>query len=97
MYMNAFPGQQPGERYVSKKAHNDGSLQPAAKIVAVIKIGAHTSHGPAGRTVGKAGAGNCCIKLTIASPKALAAHHRDLEQDDPQTETDCCRVPTMWQ
>jgi len=29
--------------------------------------------------------------------KALAARHRDLEQDDPQTETGCCRVPTMWQ
>ena len=69
--MKAFPGQQPGERSVSKKAHNDGSPQPAAKIVAVIKIGAHTSHGPARRTVGKAGAGNCCIKPTIASPGHL--------------------------
>ena len=66
--MNAFPGQKPGQRYVSKKALNDRSPQPAAKIVAVIKIGAHTSHGPARRTVGKAGAGNCCIKLTIESP-----------------------------
>ena len=64
--MKAFPGQQPGERSVSKKAHNDGSPQPAAKIVG-IKIGAHTSHGPARHTVGKAGAGNCCIKPTIAS------------------------------
>ena len=69
--MNAFPGQQPGERYVSKKAHNDGSPQPAAKIVAVIKIGAHTSHGPARRTVRKAGAGNFCIKPTIAPPRHL--------------------------
>ena len=43
-----------------------------AKIVAVIKkIGVHTSHGPARRTVGKAGAGNCCIKLTIASSRHL--------------------------
>ena len=49
--MNAFPGQRPGERYVSKKAHIDGSPQPAAKIVAFIKIGARTSYGPAGRLV----------------------------------------------
>ena len=69
--MKAFPGQQPGERSVSKKAHNDGSPQLAAKIVAVIKIGAHTSHGPARRTVGKAGAGNFCIKPTIATPGHL--------------------------
>ena len=69
--MNAFPGQQPGERYVSKKALNDGSPQPAAKIVAVINIGARTSHGPARRTVGKAGAGNCCIKPIMASPGHL--------------------------
>ena len=68
--MKAFPGQKPGERSVSKKAHNDGSPQPAAKIVG-IKIGAHTSHGPARHTVGKAGAGNCCIKPTIASPGHL--------------------------
>ena len=78
--MNAFPGQQPGERYVSKKAHNDGSPQPAAKIFTVIKIGAHTSHCPARRTVGKAGAGNCCIKATIASPghlqRAIATLHQ---------------------
>jgi TRAP-type uncharacterized transport system fused permease subunit len=51
VYINALPVQPPGERYVSKKAHNNGSPQPAAKIVAFIKIGARTSHGPAGRLV----------------------------------------------
>ena len=94
--MKAFPGQQPGERSVSKKAHNDGSPQPAAKIVAVIKIGAHTSHGLLGALLEKLARAIFASSLP-SQPKALAARHRDLEQDDPQTETGCCRVPTMWQ